>query len=289
MNQAHSCSLDELTDDVDAYKLAFSHLTRLAATDSAIAAYVQREQQDIDQRLAIAQEGAAEKAARQDRTRAEIQAQFSVDQVLAAAKRREGSKGIYVRFGRWCSDESLAIVLEQLTIEVDIEACLRLLWVFRRAALPTVPERLWVLATDDDARIRDAALTALAQADDPVVGEFGRTYLAKRTFVVDDAAAIELFSKHYKAGDERLIMDALNSLSPDEAEAHDVGMSIRAFAKHNKSTSVAGILDWLYRTNPCTICRADAVRILLEMNSLSAAAALECRFDASSETQALVE
>jgi hypothetical protein len=282
-------SLAELTDGADAYRQAFSQLTLLAKTDAAVAAYVEREQQEIDRRLANDQEGPAEKLARLERTRAEIQEQFPVDQVLTAAMRHERAKGKFFRFGRWSSDEALAIVLERLTVEPDIEACLRLLWVFRRAVPPYVPERLWVFATDNDVRIRDAALTALAHADDPAVGEFGRKYLARDTFAADDAAAIELFTKHYRPGDESLIMDVLNGLGPDETEAHDIGMSIRAFAKSNSSTSIACILNWLYRTNPCTICRGDAVRLLIEANSLPPAVAMECRFDASSEIQELVK
>jgi len=282
-------SLDQLTDSADACKAAFTELTVHAKADPNIAAYLEREQQEIDRRLASDRESPAEKSARRETTRAEVLAQFPLEQVLAAATRHERAKGKFFRFGKWCSAEALNVVLDRLTAEDDLETCLRLLWVFRYAVPPYIPERLWVFATHTDSRIRDAALTALAHSDDPAVGEFGRKYLAQNTFSADDAAAIELFSKHYKPGDEVLIMGVLNRLDPDEEGAHDIGMSIRAFAKENHSLPALEIFNWLYRTNPCTICRADAIRLLMKTKSLSPAIALECRYDASDEIRDLVK
>lgn len=282
-------SLDELADGADAYALAFAELTLLAKTDSAIAAYVEREQQEIDRRLANDRDGPAEKLARREMRRAGILEQFPVDQVLGAAMRHDRAIGKFIQFGRWSGEDALAIVLERLSVEADIETCLRLLWVFRSATPPYIPARLWSFAEHQDARIRDAAMTALAHVDDPAVGEFGREYLGRGTFSAEDAVAIELLTRNYKAGDENLIMDVLNRLQPDESEAHDIGMSIRAFCKSNNSPSTAVILNWLYSTNPCTICRRHAVELLIEAKSLSPAVALECGFDASSEIQELVK
>lgn len=281
-------TLDELTDGEEAYALAFAELTKLKEADSSVAAYLGREQEEIDRCLANARQGVAENAARLEQNRAEILEQFPLDQALAAARKHDKSRGKFVRFGRWSDGNSLAAVLGQLGVESDDETCLRLLWVFRNAAPPYIPERLWTLSEHHDARIRDAALTALAQVDDPAVGEFGRQFLRRGTFSSEDAAAIELFTKHYMPGDEDIILDVLNSLSPGETEAHDIGMSIRAFCKNNNLPSVAGILNWLYCTNPCTICRGHAVELLIESNSLSPETAMECRFDASSAVQDLV-
>lgn len=281
-------SLDELIDDVDAYRLAFTDLTLLSRTDPSIAAYVAHEQQDIEKRLAYEREEPAEKQARLESSRAEFLQQWPVADIIAAAIRHDRGRGKFHRFGRVSSPDTLAIVLERLSVETDAETCLRLLWIFRDASPPYIPESLWSLAEHDEVRIRDAAITALAHSDDPAVGTLGRQYLSRDVFTAADAAAIELLTKHYKAGDEDLIMNVLNRLSPNEEEAHDIGWSIRRFAEVNNSPSTAGILKWAYETNPCTICRADFVRLLLESNSLPRTAAFECRFDASNEIQDLV-
>lgn len=287
--QAFHDALDELVDGEDAHAKAFTELALLAKTDRSIAAYITREQEELDRRLANAQEGAEARAARQERTRTEVLEQFPLDKVFAAAWQHERSRGKFMRFGKWGKEELLIKVLDQLSIEPDIEACLRLLWIFGNAAPPYIPERLWTFADHDDARLRDAALTALAHADDPAVGAFGRHYLSRGRFCAENAAAIELLTHHYRAGDEKLITDALNTLHPNETEAHDVGMSIRAFSKSNNSASTAGILEWLYRTNPCTICRGHAVELLSATHCLSPEVLMECRSDASPVIRALVK
>jgi hypothetical protein len=287
--QAFLDTLDELVDGEDAYAKVFAELTLLAKTDQSIAAYVAREQDELDRRLKSAQEDAEVKAARKEQTRAEIREQFALDEVLSAARRHDKARGKFMRIGRWGDKELLTQVLGKLNVEPDIETCLRLLWIFRDATLPYVPERLWTLADHEDARLRDAALTALAHSDDPAVGEFGRQYLGRGSFCSENAAAIELLTRHYKAGDENLIMGVLAGLHPDETEAHEIGMSIRAFCQSNNLASTADILEWLYRTNPCTICRGHAVELLSATNSLSPEVTLECRFDASATTRALVK
>jgi hypothetical protein len=281
-------TLDELTDGADTYALAFAKLEQLAKTDSAIAAYVEGEQQEIDRRIRNDRQTPAELAARRELNSAEVLAKFPLAQVLAAAARHDRGRGPFMRFGLWSDYASLSVVLERLNVEPDVETCLRLLWVFHKAAPTYIPDRLWDLASHHDARIRDAALTALAHADDPAVAAFGRQSLGRGTFSAGDAATIELFTKHYKVGDENLIMDALSSLSPNENEAHFIGTSILAFCKHNNFPATADILNWVYSTNPCTICRGHAVELLIESKSLAADLAIECRFDASEEIQELV-
>jgi len=282
-------SLEALVDGAEAYERALAELNLRAKDDPAISAYVERERRERDTALAIDRESPEETSARRELYRAETLEKFPLEAVFAAAMRHETARFKFHQFGRWCSEGDLAAVLERLAVESDRETCLRLLWIFRNAAPPFIPERLWVLAMHDDVRIRDAALTALAHSDDPAVGAFGRKYLAQRTFSADDAAAIELFARHYQPGDETLIMDALGRLRPDEAEAHDVGMSIRRFAEDNHGPSIAPILHWLYETNPCTLCRAGAVRLLVDAGCLSSAVAQECQFDASGEIQDLVK
>lgn len=281
--------LDVLLDDEDTYTTVFAELVLLAKTDPYIAVYVAREQGELDRRRTTAQESTAAKTAWQEQSRAEIREQFPLEEVLAAARRHDMARGKFYRIGRWAEQELLTQVLDQLNLEPDIETCLRLLWIFRNATPPYVPERLWVLVDHEDARLRDAAFMALANADDPAVGEFGRHYLSRTSFCPDNAAAIELLRRHYRPGDEHLIMHALSTLHPDEAEAHYLGVRIRGFCKSNNSTATAGILDWLYRTNPCTICRGHAVELLSQTNSLSPELAMECRFDARPATRALVK
>jgi hypothetical protein len=281
-------SIEDLTDDPQACASAFAHLSRLAHTDAAIARYLERELQEMARCAANAQEAPTEKAARRERNRSDILTQFPLAEVFAAAERHENGKGRFLRFGRWSDDAARAAVLERLRVEPDIEVCLRLLWVFRRATPPLIPARLWDFAVHHDVRVRDAALTALGHVADRAVGEFGRRYLAERPFTADDASVIDLFSENYEAGDEDRIMQALAALQPDEEDAHYLGMSIRTFCNKHPSPGNAGMLHWLYRTNPCTLCRGDAIAHLAPFRCLSSDVERECRFDASEKVRALL-
>lgn len=282
-------TLDALTDSTEAYALIHAELKLLARTDPAIAAYVEREQQEIDRRLASDREGQEEKLVRKERYRAEVMAQLSVAQIIAAAERKDPNRGQFIRFGRWANEAQLNRALERLSVEADPEVCLRLLWIFGNTTPAYVCERMLTLALDHSLQIRDAAMTALGNAEDSSVGEFGRKFLRSGNYSAADAAVFELFTKHYKTGDESLIMQALSSLNPSDEDAHDIGMSLRGFCRRNNSPAIAPIVNWLHRTNPCTICRHEAVELLIEADCLDASLAFECQYDAKSATQELVK
>jgi hypothetical protein len=284
-------SLDDLTDGPQACERAFADLVQLAQTDADIAVYVLREQHEIDERAVETREGPARKAARRERHGLDVLAAFPLDAVIAAAVRHERSRGNFVRFGRWCDDTALVALLARLDEETDPEACLRLLWVFRYATPPFIPACLWRFAVHPDSRLRDAALTALSHVTDPAVGAFARQFLAQRPFGADDAAVIELFTNNYQSGDEDLILSVLNGLPPDggDDDAHAIGMSIRTFCKSDHLPATAGILHWMLKTNPCTLCRGDVVRHLVEANCLAPEVALESRFDASDAVRELMK
>lgn len=281
-------TLDGVIDDAQAQAGAFADLAHLAQSDTNIAAYVRHEQQDMDRCAAGAMEGPAERVARRQRSAVDILAGFPLDAVLAAATRHDPSKVKFLRFGRWCDDAALVVVLERLNMEHDPEAALRLLWVFQNATPPFIPACLWGFAVHPDARLRDAALTALGHVADPAVGAFARHFLGQRTFAAEDAAVIELFTNNFQPGDENLIMDALDGMVPDDDEAHRIGLSVLAFAKRDHLPSTAAILHWLYRTNPCTICRASAIGLLADAQCLDVAVRLECQFDANAAVRTVV-
>jgi hypothetical protein len=246
------------------------------------------EQDRIDDRLREGQRGEAEKAARKEWRRTQVLGEFPVDKILAAAKERDNARGKFLRFGKWSDEAGLTAVLRQLEVEEDPEVCLRLLWVFCRTTPPFMAERLRSLAMHPDARLRHAAWDAWRHVDDPQVAEFGRQYLRNSIAGAEDAVVIELRSKHPQAGDEALILNTLERLHPSATQAHDIGMSILRYCEERRAPSTVDILHWLYRTNPCTICRCDAVKLMVETNCLPARIALECQFDARGATRDLM-
>ncbi len=276
--------LDCLTEDANCYDEALASLKQLATEEEAIAAYLQMHLQGI-----ASKESEEEKSRelQQDEARERVRKDYPIEKILAAAESGESSRPyFFATFGRWATKSELDIVLRHMIAATVPEVCLRLLWVFRTAVLPTLHPRIWALAEDRDERLRHAALKALAQVCDEKIGEYGRKKL-RTGFPVTDSEVIELFGKNYHLGDEVLIMSALEKLSPSEDDAHSLGLSALKIWHHDDSPELRGLAEWTYRTTPCSFCRSIAVKWLVEISSLPAEIANECLYDADRDTQAI--
>jgi hypothetical protein len=281
-------SLDFLTEGTPYFNDAFSELKRCSLQDTAIAAYFAK--QDERREEQAQSETVEQKEARMKIYRDETLREFPIETILAtAAEKGTKRRYFYSRFGRVASDADLNLIFQRIREETDPEICKRLLWVFSGAALPHLDARIWELAGGEPSPLRAAAMKALAFVRDPLVGEFARRWLREKTFTVADDDVIELFVLNYQAGDEALIMAALAPLTPDDDDAHALATHVQGVCGENNSPELAGLLEWIYRTNPCTICRRCAVDLLLDSNSLRADIANECLHDAASDTQELVQ
>lgn len=281
--------LDDLTEGSALFTDALAELTRHAASDPDIARYVGAEQQRINERRPAANTSDAQKAEREQEQRQEMMLKYPVDRILAdAAACTTKSKYQYRIFGRWAGEADLERILERLSIEGDADICLRLLWVFGKATLPRIHARVWALAHDGRADLRDAGIMALASLKDKAVGDLGRQRLQSSAFSADDYADIELFALNFQAGDETLILNALERLTPNDDQAHRLGMSVQRVCEEHNAPALAGLALWIYRSNPCTICRKHAIDLLRRWGSLPDAVAEEWQYDAANAREQLV-
>lgn len=280
-------SLDTLVEE-DALAAALTGLAAHATGDKAITAYLDNERKAIDECSLYQDETSVERFARQEKDDAAWLKEFSISHVLTAAAAHDRGRGKFIRFGRLCTDDDRRVVATRLLTESNIETCLRLLWVFYRAAMPFIPAPLWNFIEHADGNVRWASLNALAQVVDPAIGEFARDYLRRLQFSIDDAPVIELFANNYQAGDAIRLMDFLGTLPPGEQEAHAVGLSILHVCEHHNDAATAPLLEWLYHSNPCTICRRQAIELMIDAKTLSKAIAEESAFDASEATRDMV-
>lgn len=207
--------------------------------------------------------------------------------LLDAAAEKGDMPGRYMRFGKCATAEELATVLRRLDEETVEGVCKRLLWVFRRAPLPTVPPKIWDLSASPTDEIRWAALEALAQVRDPRVGELGRSRLLSHQFADADSAIIDLFVRNYLPGDEQLIMEALQTLTPTADNAHGLCWSLLDIADHNNTASLLALLNWAYETTPCTNCRLRALKHIRDLGGLGSDIIQECLFDADEDIRQL--
>ncbi|UOD28430.1 hypothetical protein INH39_23675 [Massilia violaceinigra] len=280
-------TVDRLNDDALPSDAVYAELKRVAAGDQAVASYVARE--DAQSTSDAAHDRPHESQAARDKRRGEeFMNQNPCDVILAAAKRKSPGRGLFLLFGRWAGEEDLIRILDHLRVEPDPEVAEKLLWIFRRATLPHLDEHVWQLASHSAIDVRNAAVMALSNLSDPRVRELGHARLGDPAFSSAFSEEIELFKNNFQPGDETLILAALERQSVDGDEAHALGSSAIDMCASVRSPALAGVALWVYRTNPCSVCRRRAVELLQEWDCLPAHIADECRYDASEELRALI-
>lgn len=279
-------TLESLTDDVLSFDDTFAELKRLAPDDPAIAAYVAREDARIAEEAAP-ERPAQEQADASKRYGDDFMRENPVESIIEAAAGKSAARGLFNRFGRWAAQEDVDRILDHLREQRDPDICKKLLWVFRSATLPRVDARVWELASHASAEVRNAAVVALSGVTDPRVRELGMARLRDPGFSSEFSDAIALFKYNFEPGDEALILSALERQTVDDDAAHALGSSALDVCASVGSPALGGVAQWIYRTNPCTICRQMAVERMQEWDCLPADIAAECRYDASDEVRAL--
>ena len=154
--------------------------------------------------------------------------------------------------------------------------------------MPELHPKLWQLVQADDAQLRGAALTALAQIRDPQVADFARDQLQASASRICDLELLQLFVKNYQPSDVALLLSMLSRLSMD-AHIHGGGCTVVDIATDNASMDVQSLLAWVYETTPCTVCRRRALTQMAMRHTPPADILAECQFDADPETRQLAE
>jgi hypothetical protein len=260
-------------------------LDQLAVTDATLGAYLAHYRRKLAQprpNLTPPERQAAQ--------RERIRNQYSVTSILAAAVAGKGEyPGSYMTFGRHATAEELETVLAQLLTTSTPRVCQRLLWVFNRIAMPRIAPQVWELAQHEDEELRDAALSALSNMRDPAVGELGRRILRERGLGGTDASVLGLFTNNFCEGDAELILTHLDGLALTDDDAHGYSYRVVDICEKNDAAVIAGLAEWTYKSNPCSVCRRYAVERMIALNSLSPALAWESGFDADTKIQQLVQ
>jgi hypothetical protein len=269
---------EDLTEGSGLRAEANSVLLALAPLDQAVDAYMRNNARRTFEQTSKSDQSENE---RLNAVRVNYLKKYSLDSILANAAAKKGEyPGSFDGFGRFAPDSDLELVFQRLLSESDPEICLRLFWVFRRGTLPRLDSRLWEFAEHEDNRLREAAMTAISGVRDPAVGNYGRGQLV----LTGDPIYIQLLIKNSRPGDERAILDVLGKWTFEDDDVHHRSFAVEAFCKEIGSPAAADLLEWICTHNPCSICRRDAFKILVELACPSPALVHECLHDAHSDT-----
>tara|TARA_R110002073_G_scaffold292129_1_gene457384 strand:- start:2172 stop:2777 length:606 start_codon:yes stop_codon:yes gene_type:complete len=191
-------------------------------------------------------------------------------------------------FGRHANTQEPEQIFNMLINEPKDSVRVRLLWVFRRAAIPRLDLKLfeWALCKNKD--LRSAAISALSQVSDKKIYELGREIVLNQELFEDTVEVVDLFIKNYRNDIPQLLLTSLKGVDVDEYGMHSIGCSIIELVDQNCDSELSVLFNWVYEETPCTQCRYDAIIHLERLQQLNKRLINECKFDASEEIRDFV-
>jgi hypothetical protein len=99
--------------------------------------------------------------------------------------------------------------------------------------------------------------------------------------------AIDLLARNYMDGDNRIALRWFRE-EADRDTLHALGMDLIDFwQRHPDEETEAPMLRSLYEKGPCSFCRENAVRRLIELSALPDELRAECAWDANGDIRVL--
>jgi hypothetical protein len=159
--------------------------------------------------------------------------------------------------------------------------------IFARRRFPLDIQLLLGLVDVEQERVGWAALKALSQITDQAVRELAFRLVETRGRWRREA--IELLVRNFTPGDHAIALRWFER-EDDQETRHAFGSDLIDFWKaHPDEGTEVVMLRALYEKGPCSFCREQAVRRLIELNALSEDLRAECAYDASDEIRDLVK
>ncbi len=134
-------------------------------------------------------------------------------------------------------------------------------------------------------RLARTALDVLANISDDRVRELGATLISERRWI---GRAVGLLVRNAQPGDYRMLEQLLGDASLDEETYHGLETGVRDLAQAHRSVDAERSLLLAYENGPCSLCRRDLVKELIEIGRLPVRLWEECAYDVHSETRCLV-
>jgi len=190
-----------------------------------------------------------------------------------------------VQWGKETDETELNQAAVDLLRETDERWLRSALLLFYERPFPLDCERLIALTGHDEYTLSKRAFMVLGNVRDARIREFALKIMKSNEPKGD---AVGLLVKNFQEGDHALVEAFLPRLL-DENERHVAGSDIQEFyAAHPNPESEVRALLTLYEYGPCTNCRKDFVKRLMELNALPDWVSKECQYDADVYIRALV-
>ena len=190
-------------------------------------------------------------------------------------------------WGERASDVEIERAARGLVAALDPKDQLAHLRIFARRRFPLDIQILLRLAEVEQDRVGFAAIEALSQITHPAVRELA--FRLVNTGARWRGEAIELLSRNFEPRDHAVALGWFKA-EQDSDVKQSMGMDLMDFWKeHPDEESEVAMLRVLYELGPCSHCREESVRRLIELKALTEEMRAECAYDANDEIRDLVE
>lgn len=205
-------------------------------------------------------------------------------QTLIAAPKQTTRWQRWRHWAKRLDEETFVRLAQDLLAETDRVPLLKRLHMFRERAFPVQMDRLLDLARGQDEEVGEAARWALGSLTDPHVRALALELCESET---PPPEALHLLRNNFTPGDYARVERMVNQEMATD-EFHALSILARDLIKANSSPEAVPTLLALYEGGRCALCRGSVVGLLLSLEPLPPWMAAEGRYDADSETRALV-
>lgn len=189
-----------------------------------------------------------------------------------------------LRWGETAPDKELLLAAHDLFLEPALRPPTALLLIFGARPFPLDPQPLLARVLRADALQALMAAQALARLDKPVIRETALQLLERDDRLV---AGIMMLVGIFRESDLPLLESVLQrNLSAETL--HSLDRHLGKALKNHPSPANVPLLLALYDKTPCSNCREEYVKLLLDLDRLPNAVREECRHDCNFDLRALV-
>jgi hypothetical protein len=196
------------------------------------------------------------------------------------------SPGELAAWGKRASAAALGRAAQGLLQTQTPEEQMQHLRIFGWREFPLDPGRLFELALSSDTELALTAGRALANVANPSFRDLAFRLIESRA--TSGEFAIAMLDRNFQPGDHEIVLRWFENETDRDAR-HRMEMDLKQFCRHHPdSVAERPVLLSLYENGPCSFCREDVVRRLIELDALSPELRRECEFDANEDIRQLV-
>ncbi|GAB4528107.1 MAG: hypothetical protein Tsb0014_09250 [Pleurocapsa sp.] len=210
---------------------------------------------------------------------------IDINTIIEKIEQKKYRGYVLSRFGRDATKQEIDRVFEKLLSETRKEQLIRYLHVFRYRKLPKLDIRLFDLAKSDDEEIQLPAIAALAVNKDDSLHNLAINLIKQQPKSINNRV-LKLLINNYQSDDFKIIESILNK-SHDIDLRHEIGMDLIDIIDKQKTAELINCSLWVYENTPCSYCRQEILKILIESKQVSQNILEECLHDCSPAIRAI--